>query len=133
MSPEEDRTRDTVDSEPKHYQLSYHCSISQLYIIVVHPNYISLWYIPTIYHCGISQLYIIVVYPNYISLWYIPTIYHCGISQLHIIVVYPNYISLWYIPTIYHCREILFRSETLNILNIHNRSSKKLSNMSYIH
>ena len=23
MSPEEDRTRDTVDSEPKHYQLSY--------------------------------------------------------------------------------------------------------------
>ena len=22
MSPEEDRTRDTVDSEPKHYQLS---------------------------------------------------------------------------------------------------------------
>ena len=23
MSPEEDRTRDAVDSEPKHYQLSY--------------------------------------------------------------------------------------------------------------
>ena len=23
MSPEKDRTRDTVDSEPKHYQLSY--------------------------------------------------------------------------------------------------------------
>ena len=23
MSPEEDRTHDTVDSEPKHYQLSY--------------------------------------------------------------------------------------------------------------
>ena len=23
MSPEEDRTRDTVDIEPKHYQLSY--------------------------------------------------------------------------------------------------------------
>ena len=23
MSPEEDRTRDTVDSDPKHYQLSY--------------------------------------------------------------------------------------------------------------
>ena len=23
MSPEEDRTRDTMDSEPKHYQLSY--------------------------------------------------------------------------------------------------------------
>ena len=23
MSPEEDRTRDTVDSEPMHYQLSY--------------------------------------------------------------------------------------------------------------
>ena len=23
MSPEEDRTRDTVDSEPQHYQLSY--------------------------------------------------------------------------------------------------------------
>ena len=23
MSPEEDRTRDPVDSEPKHYQLSY--------------------------------------------------------------------------------------------------------------
>ena len=23
ISPEEDRTRDTVDSEPKHYQLSY--------------------------------------------------------------------------------------------------------------
>ena len=23
MSPEEDQTRDTVDSEPKHYQLSY--------------------------------------------------------------------------------------------------------------
>ena len=23
MSPEEDRTRDTVDSKPKHYQLSY--------------------------------------------------------------------------------------------------------------
>ena len=23
MSPEEDRTRDTVDSEPNHYQLSY--------------------------------------------------------------------------------------------------------------
>ena len=23
MSPEEDRTRDVVDSEPKHYQLSY--------------------------------------------------------------------------------------------------------------
>ena len=23
MSPEEDRTRDSVDSEPKHYQLSY--------------------------------------------------------------------------------------------------------------
>ena len=23
MSPAEDRTRDTVDSEPKHYQLSY--------------------------------------------------------------------------------------------------------------
>ena len=26
MSPEEDRTRDTVDSEPKHYQLSYSCT-----------------------------------------------------------------------------------------------------------
>ena len=23
MSPDEDRTRDAVDSEPKHYQLSY--------------------------------------------------------------------------------------------------------------
>ena len=23
MSPEEDQTRDAVDSEPKHYQLSY--------------------------------------------------------------------------------------------------------------
>ena len=23
MSPEEDRTRDAVDSEPRHYQLSY--------------------------------------------------------------------------------------------------------------
>ena len=34
MSPEEDRTRDAVDSEPKHYQLSYsgpqtHSAVSQ--------------------------------------------------------------------------------------------------------
>ena len=28
MSPEEDRTRDAVDSEPKHYQLSYSGPIS---------------------------------------------------------------------------------------------------------
>ena len=32
MSPEEDRTRDTVDSEPKHYQLSYSCP--QLYYTI---------------------------------------------------------------------------------------------------
>ena len=34
MSPEEDRTRDAVDSEPKHYQLSYsgpcHVGLSQV-------------------------------------------------------------------------------------------------------
>ena len=29
MSPEEDRTRDTVDSEPKHDQLSYSGPLSQ--------------------------------------------------------------------------------------------------------
>ena len=32
MSPEEDRTRDTVDSEPKHYQLSYSGPIWAYYI-----------------------------------------------------------------------------------------------------
>ena len=43
MSPEEDRTRDAVDSEPKHYQLSYSgphvfydaCSMSHLPKLVV--------------------------------------------------------------------------------------------------
>ena len=30
MSPEEDRTRDAVDSEPKHYQLSY--SVPKAYL-----------------------------------------------------------------------------------------------------
>ena len=37
MSPEEDRTRDAVDSEPKHYQLSYsgpHLTPLTLYILV---------------------------------------------------------------------------------------------------
>ena len=29
MSPEEDRTRDAVDSEPKHYQLSYSGPLSK--------------------------------------------------------------------------------------------------------
>ena len=29
MSPEEDRTRDAVDSEPKHYQLSYSGSLTK--------------------------------------------------------------------------------------------------------
>ena len=33
MSPEEDRTRDAVNSEPKHYQLSY--SGPQYYIIII--------------------------------------------------------------------------------------------------
>ena len=31
MSPEEDRTRDAVDSEPKHYQLSYSGPQKDLY------------------------------------------------------------------------------------------------------
>ena len=31
MSPEEDRTRDAVDSEPKHYQLSYSSPIITFY------------------------------------------------------------------------------------------------------
>ena len=31
MSPEEDRTRDAVDSEPKHYQLSYSGPLSHWY------------------------------------------------------------------------------------------------------
>ena len=30
MSPEEDRTRDTVDSEPKHYQLSYSGPLTEI-------------------------------------------------------------------------------------------------------
>ena len=33
MSPEEDRTRDAVDSEPKHYQLSYSGPILQLKLL----------------------------------------------------------------------------------------------------
>ena len=33
MSPEEDRTRDTVDSEPKHYQLSYSGPQCQIKVI----------------------------------------------------------------------------------------------------
>ena len=33
MSPEEDRTRDAVDSEPKHYQLSY--SSPQLMMVIL--------------------------------------------------------------------------------------------------
>ena len=39
MSPEEDRTRDAVDSEPKHYQLSY-SGLQQIYIsrwFIFHP------------------------------------------------------------------------------------------------
>ena len=31
MSPEEDRTRNTVDSEPKHYQLSYSGPLTDIY------------------------------------------------------------------------------------------------------
>ena len=33
MSPEEDRTRDTVDSEPKHYQLSYSGPLLILFVV----------------------------------------------------------------------------------------------------
>ena len=35
MSPEEDRTRDTVDSEPKHYQLSYSGPPSSAFDVMV--------------------------------------------------------------------------------------------------
>ena len=31
MSPEEDRTRDAADSEPKHYQLSYSSPLYPIY------------------------------------------------------------------------------------------------------
>ena len=31
MSPEEDRTHDAVDSEPKHYQLSYYGPPANMY------------------------------------------------------------------------------------------------------
>ena len=37
MSPEEDRTRDAVDSEPKHYQLSYSGPYSTLIISMAPP------------------------------------------------------------------------------------------------
>ena len=32
MSPEEDRTRDAVDSEPKHYQLSYSGPLNDIWL-----------------------------------------------------------------------------------------------------
>ena len=38
MSPEEDRTRDAVDSEPKHYQLSYSSpreGVNSMFIVLV--------------------------------------------------------------------------------------------------
>ena len=39
MSPEEDRTRDAVDSEPKHYQLSYSGPIMMEMIMTIMHNY----------------------------------------------------------------------------------------------
>ena len=35
MSPEEDRTRDAVDSEPKHYQLSYSGPLAEFKIAFI--------------------------------------------------------------------------------------------------
>ena len=49
MSPEEDRTRDAVDSEPKHYQLSYSGPVCLQYSFCLHTSMylyllsISLW------------------------------------------------------------------------------------------
>ena len=42
MSPEEDRTHNAVDSEPKHYQLSYSSPwIKQLKQLIHHPALIA--------------------------------------------------------------------------------------------
>ena len=43
MSPEEDRTRDTVDSEPMHYQLSY--SGPRRYAFNLDPWYLAIFYL----------------------------------------------------------------------------------------
>ena len=53
MSPEEDRTRDAVDSEPKHYQLSYPGPCSKFISRVPDQNGVSLLYIMLeIHHSG---------------------------------------------------------------------------------
>ena len=43
MSPEEDRTRDAVDSKPKHYQLSYSGPYPGLCMCIFHWFYFSLF------------------------------------------------------------------------------------------
>ena len=47
MSPEEDRTRDAVDSEPKHYQLSYSGPLDKMNMMHIRPTVSTINQIPS--------------------------------------------------------------------------------------
>ena len=45
MTPEEDRTRDAVDSEPKHYQLCYSGPIAwyEIHVVLLVTGWVKKW------------------------------------------------------------------------------------------